>query len=151
MTPLILKNSGMLDKFMGDALMAVFGAPVETKDHAMHAVRCAVDMLEKLKELQQKWESEGKPHIEIGVGIGTGVGFVGNIGSEDRLEYTVIGDTVNLASRIEGFNKIYGTKLLISQTTHEKVKDNVDVIRISSVRIKGKAEPVDIYEVIGLI
>lgn len=150
MTPIILNNGGMLDKFMGDALMAIFGAPVESPDHARKAVKCAVEMLEKVKVLQKKWLNEGRPYIEIGIGINTGVGFVGNIGSEDRLEYTVIGDTVNLANRLESFNKIYKTKLLISQSTYEKVKDDADVIRITSVQIKGKTEPVDIYEIIGM-
>ena len=104
-----------------------------------------------LKELQKKWAREGKPKIEIGVGVNTGEVFVGNIGSVNRMEYTVIGDTVNLASRLESYNKIYKTKLLISPTTYEEVKGFVDVIKISDVQIRGKANKMDIYEVLKVI
>lgn len=151
MVPIILKNNGMLDKFMGDAILAVFGAPVENHDHPMNAIRCAIEMLEKAKFIQDKWTTEGKPRMDIGIGINTGIVFVGNIGSEDRLEYTVVGDTVNLANRLESFNKLFNTKLLISSSTYEKVKKHVDVIHIHSVEIKGKVEPVSIYEVISFI
>jgi len=150
MVPIILKHHGMLNKYMGDALLAVFGAPVDNPEHPLMAVKCAIEMLEKVKELQQKWLDENNTLIEIGIAISTGETFLGNIGSEDRLEYTVIGDTVNIASRIEALNKVFNTKLLISQSTYEKVK-NLDVIKISSVPIRGKAEPIDIYEVIKLI
>ena len=119
--------------------------------HPVNAVRCAHEMLAKVDELQQKWLSEGKPKIEIGVGINTGEAFVGNIGSEKRMEYTVIGDTVNLASRIESYNKIYKTNLLISSSTYACVKNIVDVIKISNVTIKKKKKKMDLYEVISLI
>ena len=115
------------------------------------ATNYAISILEKVDELQQKWLSEGKPKIEIGVGINTGEAFVGNIGSEKRMEYTVIGDTVNLASRIESYNKIYKTNLLISSSTYACVKNIVDVIKISNVTIRGKAKKMDLYEVISLI
>jgi adenylate cyclase len=105
-------------------------------------------MLEKVKKLQSKWVKEGKPKIEIGIGINTGEVFVGNIGSVNRMEYTVIGDTVNLASRLESYNKIYKTKLLISTSTYEEVKGFTDVIKISDVQIRGKANKMDIYEVL---
>lgn len=150
MVPIILKHNGMLNKFIGDALLAVFGAPVENPEHPTMAVKCAIEMLEKVKELQQKWLQENNTLIEIGIAISTGDTFLGNIGSEDRLEYTVIGDTVNIASRIESLNKIFNTRLLISQATFEKV-ENLDVIKISSVPIRGKTEPIDIYEVIKLV
>jgi adenylate cyclase len=149
MVPIILKHNGMLNKFMGDALLAVFGAPVEYPDHPQLAVKCALEMLEKVKSLQKKWLDEHNALIEIGIAINTGVAFLGNIGSEDRLEYTVIGDTVNVASRIESLNKMFCTKLLISHSTYEKVKD-IDVIKLSSVPIRGKADPIDIYEVLNL-
>ena len=106
--------------------------------------------VKNVEELQDKWLTEGKPKIEIGVGINTGEAFVGNIGSEKRLEYTVIGDTVNLASRIESYNKVYKTNMLISSSTYSHVSDIVDVIKIADVTIRGKAKKMDIYEVLGL-
>ena len=107
-------------------------------------------MLKKVDQLQDKWLAEGKPKIEIGVGINTGEAFVGNIGSEKRLEYTVIGDTVNLASRIESYNKVYKTNMLISSSTYSYVADIVDTIKIADVTIRGKAKKMDIYEVLRL-
>ena len=148
MEPIITSYNGVINKFIGDAVMAIFGEPIQDKNHAQNAVRCAYAMLQKVKELQKKWAREGKPKIEIGVGINTGEVFVGNIGSINRMEYTVIGDTVNLASRLESYNKIYKTKLLISTATYEEVKGFVDVIKISDVEIRGKANKMDIYEVL---
>ncbi|MBR1681297.1 adenylate/guanylate cyclase domain-containing protein, partial [bacterium] len=120
------------------------------KDHAVNAVKCANAMLLKVQELQKKWLEEGKPKIEIGVGINTGEAFVGNIGSEKRLEYTVIGDMVNLASRIESYNKVYKTQFLISSSTYEHVRGIADVIKISEVKIRGKEKKMNIYEVLRL-
>lgn len=149
--PIIARHNGVINKFIGDAVMAIFGEPIQDKNHAMNAVKCANAMLQKVDELQKKWLKEGKPKIEIGVGINTGEAFVGNIGSESRLEYTVIGDMVNLASRIESYNKVYKTRFLISSTTYEKVRDVADVIKISEVSIRGKAKRLDIYEVLRLV
>jgi len=149
--PIISKYNGVINKFIGDAVLAIFGEPIQDKNHAINAVRCANEMLEKIEQLQQKWLAEGKPKIEIGVGINTGEAFVGNIGSEKRLEYTVIGDMVNLASRIESYNKVYKTNFLISSTTYEKVRDIADVIKISEVTIRGKAKKLNIYEVLRLV
>lgn len=148
MEPIISKYNGIINKFIGDAIMAVFGEPIQDKNHAQNAVKCAYEMLEKVKELQKKWAKANKPKIEIGIGINTGEVFVGNIGSVNRMEYTVIGDTVNLASRLESYNKIYKTKLLISPTTYEEVKSFADVIKISDVQIRGKSHKMDIYEVL---
>ena len=148
MEPIISKYNGIINKFIGDAIMAVFGEPIQDKNHAQNAVKCAYEMLEKVKELQKKWVKENKPKIEIGIGINTGEVFVGNIGSINRMEYTVIGDTVNLASRLESYNKVYKTKLLISPTTYEEVKSFTDVIKISDVQIRGKSHKMDIYEVL---
>lgn len=149
--PIIDKYNGVINKFIGDAVMAIFGEPIQDKNHATNAVKCANAMLQKVDELQKKWLKEGKPKIEIGVGINTGEAFVGNIGSETRLEYTVIGDMVNLASRIESYNKVYKTRFLISSTTYEKVREIADVIKISEVSIRGKAKRLDIYEVLRLV
>lgn len=149
--PIISKYNGVINKFIGDAVMAIFGEPIQDKNHAENAVKCANEMLQKVELLQKKWLTEGKPKIEIGVGINTGDAFVGNIGSEKRLEYTVIGDMVNLASRIESYNKVYKTNFLISSTTYEKVRNIADVIKISEVSIRGKAKKLNIYEVLRLI
>lgn len=149
--PIITKYNGIINKFIGDAVMAIFGEPIQDKNHPSNAVRCGYEMLLKVKELQKKWASEGKPKIEIGVGVNTGEVFVGNIGSVNRMEYTVIGDTVNLASRLESYNKVYKTKMLISSSTYAETKGIVDVMKISDVEIRGKAHRMDIYEVLKVI
>lgn len=146
--PIITQHNGIINKFIGDAVMAIFGEPIQDKNHAQNAVKCGYAMLQKVKELQKKWAKEGKPKIEIGIGINTGEVFVGNIGSVNRMEYTVIGDTVNLASRLESYNKVYKTKMLISTSTFEEVKGFTDVIKISDVQIRGKSQKMDIYEVL---
>lgn len=151
LVPIIENHNGILNKFMGDAVLAVFGEPIKNENHAVDAVRCADEMLKKVKQLQGKWLEEGKPKIEIGVGIATGEAFVGNIGSEERLEYTVIGDTVNTASRIENYNKVYKTKFLISEETFLRVQKYVDVIKIREVTIRGKAKKINIYEVLRIL
>jgi len=148
--PIISKYNGTINKFIGDAVMAVFGDPIPDLNHPTNAVKCAYAMLKKVEMLQDKWILEGKPKIEIGIGINTGDAFVGNIGSEKRLEYTVIGDTVNLASRIESYNKVYRTNFLISSSTYTHVSPIADVIKISEVQIRGKAKKMDIYEVLRI-
>lgn len=149
--PIIAKHNGVINKFIGDAVMAIFGEPIQDKNHSANAVMCANEMLLKVEELKKKWLKEGKPKVEIGIGINTGEAFVGNIGSETRLEYTVIGDVVNLASRIESYNKIYKTKFLISETTYKSVRNIADVIKISEVSIRGKTKKLNIYEVLRLV
>lgn len=149
--PIVTRHNGVINKFIGDAVMAIFGEPIQDENHPKNAVRCACEMLDKVKELQAKWLDEGKPKIEIGIGINTGEAFVGNIGSERRMEYTVIGDMVNLASRIEGNNKTFKTNLLISASTYASAKSIVDTVKISNVKIRGKEKVLDLYEVIRLI
>lgn len=149
--PIITKYNGVINKFIGDAVMAIFGEPIQDKNHVSNAVKCANEMLKEVTKLREKWLNEGKPKIEIGIGINTGEAFVGNIGSEKRLEYTVIGDVVNLASRIESYNKVYKTSFLISAACYEKVRNIADVIKISDVSIRGKEKKLDIYEVLRII
>ena len=148
MEPIISGYNGIINKFIGDAIMAIFGEPIQDDNHAKNAVICAYKMLEHVQQLHKKWKKEGKPQIDIGIGINTGEVFVGNIGSVNRMEYTVIGDTVNLASRLESYNKMYRTKMLISSSTYNHVKEFADVLKISDVRIRGKANKIDIYEVL---
>ncbi len=152
MTKVIMKHNGTLDKYVGDEIMAIFGAPsaiIET-DHAERAVKTALDMLKRLKELQEKWKSEGKESLDIGIGINTGPMLVGNIGSTDRLDYTVIGDAVNLGARIEALTRNYNNHLIISEFTYTYVKDMVEVKKLDVVKVKGKEKPVQMYEVLNL-
>lgn len=151
LVPIIEEHNGVLNKFMGDAVLAIFGEPKKSNNHALDAVRCGYKMLKKVKYLQDKWLDEGKPKIETGVGIATGVAFIGNIGSSDRLEYTVIGDTVNTASRIENYNKVYKTNFLISESTYKEVQSYVDAITIKNVAIRGKLNKINLYEVVRLL
>ncbi len=151
MEPIIAKYNGVINKFIGDAVMALFGEPIQDINHPKNAVKCAYEMLKKVEYLREKWLFEGKPNIEIGIGINTGEVFIGNIGTESRMEYTVIGDTVNLASRIETYNKVYKTNLLVSSSTYSYISDIADVIKISEVQIRGKSKKMDIYEVLRII
>lgn len=149
--PIIEEHNGVLNKFVGDAMLVIFGEPKKSESHALDAVQCGIRMLRKVKHLQEKWLEEGKPKIEIGIGISTGEAFVGNIGSKNRLEYTVLGDTVNTASRIENYNKVYKTNFLVSESTYEKVKSSVDAITIKNVAIKGKSNKINLYEIVRLV
>lgn len=149
MTNIVFKYDGLLDKYIGDAVMAVFGAPLNQPDHARRACLTAIEMMSTLKRLQVKWETEGWPPINIGIGINTGDMVVGNMGSEMRFDYTVMGDSVNLASRLEGTNKEYGTNIIISEFTHNVIKDDFFCRELDAVRVKGKKRPVQIFELLG--
>jgi len=149
MTDLVFKNKGTLDKYMGDAIMAFWGAPIHFDDHAQHACRCALQMIAKLKELQAEYRAKGLPEIDIGIGLNTGDMSVGNMGSETIRSYTVMGDSVNLGSRLEGINKEYGTRIIISEFTYEAVKNNFVTREADWVRVKGKAQPVRIFELLA--
>jgi adenylate cyclase len=149
MTNMVFKYDGLLDKYMGDAVMAVFGAPLDQPDHAFRACRTALGMMEELKKLQKKWAEEGKPVLDIGIGINSGDMVVGNMGSDMRFDYTVMGDMVNLGSRLEGVNKEYGTNVIISEYTYNDVKDELFCRELDSVIVKGKKLPVKIYELLG--
>ncbi len=146
MTNLVFETEGTLDKYMGDALMAVWGAPLPQKDHALRACAAALRMLEELSKLRAQWRAQGRPDIDIGIGINSGPMAVGNMGSAMRFDYTVMGDNVNLGSRLEGTNKEYGTRIIISEHTYSLVRDRVTARELGSVRVKGKRQPVVIYE-----
>ena len=149
MTEIVFKNKGTLDKYMGDAIMAFFGAPIHFADHARSACQCALQSLERLAELNAKYRKNGWSEIDIGIGLNTGECNVGNMGSQTVRNYTVMGDAVNLASRLEGINKTYGTKIIISESTYVEVKSDFICREIDWVRVKGKLQPVKIYELIG--
>ena len=151
MVKVILKNDGTIDKFMGDAVMAFFGAPLADKDHAFKAVKTALEMKESLNLLNKKWSKRDKKTLDIGIGINSGSVLVGNFGSTELMDYTVIGDPVNLAARLESLNKQENTNILISAFTYQLVKDKVKVNIIGPRSVKGKSETVVVYEVIGLI
>ncbi|MBI4016626.1 MAG: adenylate/guanylate cyclase domain-containing protein [Candidatus Aenigmarchaeota archaeon] len=149
MTDMIMASGGVVDKYMGDAIMAFWGAPLEQPDHAVRASECALQMLEKLKQLQQKWKKEGVPFLDIGMGLNTGDAAVGNMGSNQRFSYTCMGDNINLGSRLEGLNKEYGTHAIISEATFKKLPSDFIVRELDYVRVKGKKEPITIYELVG--
>jgi len=150
MTRIIFRYEGTLDKYEGDAVMAFWGAPIPQPDHALRTCRAALDMQKRLTVLRTKWKKEGKPAIEVRCGINTGVMIVGNMGGQERFDYTVIGDSVNLASRLEGANKQYGSNIMISEFTYEKVKNAVKARELDLIQVKGKTEPVKVFELMGL-
>lgn len=150
MTNVILDYKGTVDKYMGDAIMAFYGAPLPQEDHGVRACKTAIQMIEKLRAMRIQWEAQNYPFLDIGIGINSGEMVVGNMGSQDRFDYTVIGDEVNLASRLEGVNKQYGTNILISDNTYKLLKDQPFIVReLDRITVKGKKEPVTIYELIG--
>lgn len=149
MTDVVFKYDGLLDKYIGDAIMAVFGAPLDQPDHALKACRTAIDMMSELRRLREKWATEGRPDVNIGIGINTGDMVVGNMGSQMRFDYTVMGDSVNLASRLEGANKEYKTNIIISEFTHEQIREKLFCRELDSVKVQGKKLPVRIFELLG--
>ena len=149
MTEVVFKHHGTLDKFIGDAIMAIFGAPVEQPDHARRACVTALDMIRTLRVLQHEWREKGLPVLHIGVGINTGTMVVGNMGSERRFDYTVIGDNVNLASRLESLTKMYGVSIIVGGSTWEAAKTWLVGRELDVVRVHGKQQPVAIYQVMA--
>ena len=157
MVDAVMENEGTIDKFIGDAVMAFWGAPVTNENHAELAILGALDMVKNLEILKEKWKQEDKdfPEINIGIGINTGYATVGNVGSSKLQSYTIIGDSVNLASRLEGLNKKYAinnsnTKnIIISEYTYNQVKDSFDVEELGVEKVKGKDIPVKIYRVLS--
>ncbi|MFP3867374.1 MAG: CHASE2 domain-containing protein [Desulfobacteraceae bacterium] len=149
MTEIVFKHGGTVDKYIGDALMAIYGAPLDLPEHADQAVRTALEMTAVLKQLCREWQPRGWPEIKIGVGINSGLMSVGNMGSERLFDYTVIGDDVNLASRLEGLNKQYGTEILVSEFTARRLQNSFILREVDRVRVKGKQVSVSIFEVRG--
>ena len=147
MVHVLFEHRGTLDKFVGDAVMALFGAPLEDPKHAEHAVQAALAMLKELEALNQAWAAQGRPTLAIGVGVNTGEMVAGNIGSETIMSYTVIGDAVNLGSRLESLNKQYGTTIIISEATRGRLEGRYDIRPLGDVVVKGKTQPVAIFEV----
>jgi adenylate cyclase len=150
MTRVVFEEGGTLDKYIGDALMAFWGAPLGQEDHALRACRAALCFLEVLETLRPAWRAEGLPNIEIGVGISSGPMAVGNMGSDVRFDYTVMGDAVNLASRLEGANKLFQTQILVSEETWRRVESRARGRRLGSLRVRGRSEPVRVWELRGL-
>jgi adenylate cyclase len=131
-------------------VMALFGAPLADPHHAEHAVDAALQMIAELQRLNQRWAAEGRPALDIGIGINTGPMIAGNIGSEAIMSYTVIGDAVNLGSRLESLNKQYGTRIIISEATRDSLPPKYAFRPLGDVVVKGKTQPVAIFEVVGL-
>lgn len=146
MVAIIIEHKGIIDKFIGDAIMAIYGAPAMHDDDPLQAVLTGLDMLESLKGFNRQQTRGGKPSFKIGIGLNTGEVVVGNIGSTQKLEYTCIGDAVNLASRLEGLTKLYGVPIIISEFTYDRIKYSIMARELDSVRVKGKEKPVKIYE-----
>lgn len=149
MTRIVLDEQGTLDKYIGDAVMALYNAPVEIDNHPKRACESALQMVAQLPDLNKIWTGRGWPCIDIGVGVHTGEAVVGNMGGELRFDYTAIGDTVNLASRLEGMTKIYGVKIIVSEITYQSIRSDYALRELDKVRVKGKNEPVRIYELMG--
>ena len=145
MNEVIDKNSGVVEQYVGDAVMALFGAPLPNPQSAANAVHCALEMFEALNIINSEFSQQGIPTIKIGVGINTDIVLVGNVGSSSRLNYTVIGDGVNLASRLEGLTKFYGVNIIVSNETKAQTHDII-FRELDNVKVKGKENPVLIYE-----
>ncbi len=146
----IFQYGGTLDKFVGDEIMAIYGAPHYYKEHAEKACLTAIDMIQRLRRLQRDWSASGEEYFQIGVGINSGKVILGNLGSQQLFDYTVIGDDVNLGARLEGANKQYGTSIILSENTYKLVKKKARVRELDLVRVKGKTKPVKIFELRGM-
>ncbi len=150
MVEAVFTFQGTVDKFIGDCIMAIFGVPTPQPNHAERAVRTALAMQNALTAFNDRRREQGQEVFHIGVGIHSGKMVVGNIGSEQRLEYTAIGDAVNLASRLEGLNKQYGSSVVINESTFRQLPGDIVTRELDKVRVKGKYEPITIYEVLGV-
>ncbi|MCX5888018.1 MAG: adenylate/guanylate cyclase domain-containing protein [Deltaproteobacteria bacterium] len=149
LTEIILAHQGTLDKFIGDAIMAFWGAPLPLQDHAVKACQAALAMRRAMDSWDSRWQRQGLPKLRTRIGLHSGPLVAGNVGSRERFNYTVLGDTVNLASRLEGVNKAYGTEILISEEVHRRAVGRFLARELDLVRVKGRVEPVTIYELLA--
>ena len=149
MTNIVLENRGTVDKYIGDAIMCFWGAPISDPEHIRLAVKTSVEMMDKMHELRLDWKVRGLPDIDIGIGINSGDVVVGNMGSHKRFDYTCLGDHVNLASRLEGLNKMYGCHIIVSENVYPIIAKDYVTRELDLVTVKGKKQPITIYEVIG--
>jgi adenylate cyclase len=152
MVPIVLAHGGTIDKFVGDMIMALFGAPLDDPRHAEHALQAAIEMSKELDRFNAERAATGLPPLNIGIGINSGEMIAGLIGSERILSYTVIGDAVNLGSRLESLNKQYGTRLIISDATRQRLEGSgakYDMRPLGEITVKGRSQPVSIFEVKG--
>jgi adenylate cyclase len=148
MTGIVLAHGGIIDKYEGDLIMAEFGAPLELPDHATKAVQAGLAMQQRLGELRQAWAARGLPQLRCRIGINTGLVIVGNMGSHQEFDYTVMGDAVNIASRLESANKQYYTTLMISEFTHAQLPPGLFRMRLLDIiRVKGRSAPIKVYDV----
>jgi adenylate cyclase len=145
----VMSQAGTVDKFIGDAVMAFWGAPQPQEDHALRACRAALDLQHRSRELAKRFVAAGRPAFNCRIGINTGDALVGNIGAPDRLNYTAMGDAVNVASRLEGLNKAYGTTLIVGETTANRVKEQLELRLLDYVAVKGRGQAMAVYELIG--
>jgi adenylate cyclase len=147
MVAVVFAHRGTVDKFVGDMIMALYGAPLDDRDHADHAVETALAMIRTLNDMNGEWQRQGRPTLDIGIGVNTGDMVAGNIGSDTIMSYTVTGDAVNLGARLESLNKDYGTRIIISEFTRAALKGQYDIHPLGEVVVKGKTKPVAIFEV----
>jgi adenylate cyclase len=147
MTEIIFKCQGTIDKYVGDMIMAFWGAPLRDTDHAKHAIQAALDMQAKTTEFHEYIKSKNLPEIKIGIGINSGIMSVGDMGSQYRRNYTVLGDNVNLASRVEGLTKYYGAHIIVTEATRQN-QNNFIFRQLDRVRVKGKQTSINIFEVL---
>jgi adenylate cyclase len=150
MVDVIMDHHGVIQDFIGDGILAVYGAPLDDPDHAWHAVTTALEMQAALRRLNAGWQAAGRPALAMGVAVHTGEVFAGNVGSPKRKKYSVMGDTVNTTSRIEGLNRELGTEILISRETLQVVKDRVVIRERGSIKVKGRTQPVEVFELVGV-
>ncbi|MGB1190515.1 MAG: adenylate/guanylate cyclase domain-containing protein, partial [Pseudomonadales bacterium] len=148
MCDLIIASDGTIDKFEGDAIIAFWGAPIDQPHHARQACFASIDMNKALMNLREQWMGQGLPKVSVRMGVNTGRMVVGNMGSSQRINYTIMGDAVNLAARLEGANKAFGSDLMISESTYLQCADDVDVRELDIIRVVGKAEPIRVYQLL---